>query len=139
MTAANTDLFDQAMERYRSGAEASELIGDFEAITAAMPQQAAGFTCLSWLQLLCNQPEQALRSARTAVKLNGQDPQARINLCLAMLETKAKGVRDHIHAVQQLVNISPDFAADLKESIADGLQRKPGWPALKKVNDWLEL
>ena len=139
MTSANTDLFDQAMENYRSGADASEVIGDFETITAAMPQQAAGWTCLSWLQLLCNQPEQALRSARTAVKLNGQDPQARVNLCLAMLETKAKGVRDQINAVQQLVNMSPDFATDLKESIADGLKRKQDWPALKKVKAWLEF
>ena len=74
-----------------------------------------------------------------AVKLNPQDPQARINLCLAMLETKAKGVRDHIEVVQQVLAVAPDVASDLRESIDDGLQRRPEWPALLKVKAWLEL
>ena len=74
-----------------------------------------------------------------AVKLNPQDPQARINLCLAMLETKAKGVRDHIEVVQQVLAVAPDVAGDLRESIADGLKRRPEWPALLKVKAWLEL
>ena len=43
--------------------------------------------------LLDNQPLDGLRAAKTAVRLNPQDPQARINLSLAMLETGAKGVR----------------------------------------------
>ena len=74
-----------------------------------------------------------------AVKLNPQDPQARINLCLAMLETKAKGVRDHIEVVQQVLAVAPEVAGDLRESIADGLKRRPEWPALLKVKAWLEL
>jgi len=132
-------LFEQAMDRYQNGAPASDLLDDFTAITDAAPRQSAGWTCLAWLQLLCNQPEAALRSARTAVKLNGQDPQARINLCLAMLETQAKGVRDHIQVVQQMLALAPEVGQELQASIADGLQRKPGWPALTKVKAWLEL
>jgi hypothetical protein len=91
------------------------------------------------LQLLCDQPEAALRSARTAVKLNSQDPQARINLSLAMLETKSKGVRDQIEMVQQVLAMAPDVGQELQASIADGFQRRPGWPALTKVKNWLEL
>ena len=94
---------------------------------------------MSWLQLLCDQPEDALRSARLAVKFNAQDPQARINLSLALLETKSKGVRDHIQVVQQVIAFAPEAAGDLKTSIDDGLQRKPGWKALEKVKAWLDF
>ncbi len=140
MNAINEEsLFEQAMGRYQSGAKASELLDDFIAITNAAPRQSAGWTCLAWLQLLCDQGEEALRSARTAVKLNPQDPQARINLSLAMLETEAKGVRDHIQMVQQVLAMAPEVGDELKASIADGLARKPGWPALTKVKAWLEL
>ena len=140
MTEANDEsLFEQAMARYQDGAPATEVLEDFITITTAAPRQSAGWSCLAWLQLLCEQPEEALRSARLAVKLNGQDPQARINLSLAMLETKAKGVRDHVQVVQQILAVAPEVNQELQASIADGLVRKPGWQALMKVKNWLEL
>jgi predicted Zn-dependent protease len=139
MESTQESLFEQAMARYQNGAPAAELLDDFITITEAAPRQSAGWTCLAWLQLLCDQPEAALRSARTAVKLNPQDPQARINLSLAMLETKAKGVRDQIEIVQQVLAMAPDVGQELQASIADGFQRRPGWPALTKVKNWLEL
>ena len=73
------------------------------------------------------------------MKLNGQDPQARINLSLALLETQSKGVRDHIQVVQQVMTLAPEVSSELKASVADGLERKPGWEALEKVKAWLEL
>ena len=100
MESTEESFFDKAMARYESGVEACELIKDFESITATAPNQSAGWTCLAWLQLLCNKNEEALRSARKAVKLNRQDPQARINLSLALLETNSKGVREHIEFLQ---------------------------------------
>jgi hypothetical protein len=87
--------------------------------------------------LLDDQPQEALRSAKTAVRLNGQDPQARINLSLAMLETGAKGVREHVEIVQRVMVMAPEMAEDLNAAIADGLQRKPGWKAMEKVKAWL--
>ena len=139
MASTNENLFETAMARYQSGAEASELIEDFKTITATAPNQAAGWTCLAWLQLLNAQPDEALRTARNAVKLNAQDPQARINLSLALLETNSKGVRDQIDMVQKILAVAPELAKDLKDSIADGLLRRPNWQALKKVKAWLEL
>ena len=139
MESSQENLFDQAMARYQAGASAAEILPDFLKITEIAPRQAAGWTCLAWLQLLCDQPEEALRSARFAVKLNGQDPQARINLSLALLETQSKGVRDHIQVVQQIMALAPDMEDDLKASIADGLKRRPGWKALEKVKSWLSL
>ena len=139
MDPSQESLFNQAMARYQAGTEAIDLIKDFETITASAPNQSAGWTCLAWLQLLCNKPEEALRSARIAVRLNGQDPQARINLSLALLETNSKGVRDHIEFVKRALVIVPDFEKELKSSIEDGMQRKPDWQALEKIKNWLEL
>jgi len=80
-----------------------------------------------------------LKSARTAVKLNPQDPQARINLSLSLLETNSKGVRDHIELVRRAIVVMPEIETELKKSIADGLVRKPDWKSLEKVKNWLNL
>tara|TARA_B100001250_G_C19806448_1_gene793543 strand:- start:1096 stop:1515 length:420 start_codon:yes stop_codon:yes gene_type:complete len=137
MDNSQESLFDKAMKRYESGVEAAELIKDFEAITQSAPGQSAGWTCLAWLQLLCNENNNALQSARIAVKLNSQDPQARINLSLALLETNSKGVRDHIEFVRRALFVIPDLEAEIKKSIEDGLERRSDWKSLKKVKDWL--
>ena len=139
MESTEESFFDKAMARYESGVEACELIKDFESITASAPNQSAGWTCLAWLQLLCNKNEEALRSARKAVKLNRQDPQARINLSLALLETNSKGVREQIEFLQKALFVVPDLKKELQNSIEDGLKRKPDWQALKKIKNWLEF
>jgi len=139
MESSQENLFEQAMSRYQAGADAVEILPLFVRITEAAPRQSAGWTCLAWLQLLCDQPDEALRSARFAVKLNPQDPQARINLSLALLETDSKGVRDHIQVVQQVLTMAPEVSDELKGALEDGLQRRPGWKALEKVKTWLNL
>ena len=131
-------LFDQAISRYQQGAAPEEVIDDFLRITAQQPRLSAGWTCLAWLQLLLDQPHAALRSARTAVRLNPQDPQARINLSVAMLETGQKGVREHVELVQRVLVMAPELATELTDSMADGLRRRPGWQALEKVRNWLQ-
>ena len=137
-SSTETSLFEQALERYQQGAPLTDVIASFEQITQQEPRQSAGWTCLAWLQLLDNQPQAGLRSARQAVKLNPQDPQARINLSLAMLETNAKGVREHIELVQRLRLMAPELATELDASIDDGLARRPDWQALQKVKTWLQ-
>ena len=134
---ATESQFTQALQRYQAGAEPADLLADFEAIPRRDPRQSAGWTCLSWLQLLCDLSEDALRSAKTAVKINPQDPQARINLSVAMLETGAKGVREHIELVKRVKAFAPEMGQELDNSIEDGLTRRPGWPALEKVKAWL--
>ncbi|MFM7085975.1 MAG: hypothetical protein ACKOXO_03130 [Cyanobium sp.] len=131
-------LFDAAIARYQQGAPPEEVIDDFLRITAQQPRLSAGWTCLAWLQLLLDQPNTALKSARTAVRLNPQDPQARINLSVAMLETNQKGVREHMELVQRVMVLAPELADELREAIADGLRRRPGWQALEKVRGWLQ-
>jgi predicted Zn-dependent protease len=138
MTSSHEGLFEQALERYRQGEPPETLIDDFLQITAQSPSQSAGWTCLAWLQLLLDQPKEALKSARTAVRLNPQDPQARLNLSVAMLETGAKGVREHIEMVQRITVMAPELGEDLQESMADGLARRPGWSAMEKVRTWLQ-
>jgi len=133
-----SSLFEQAISRYQQGAAPEEVIDDFLRITEQQPRLSAGWTCLAWLQLLLDQPHAALRSARTAVRLNPQDPQARINLSVAMLETGQKGVREHVELVQRVMLMAPELGAELTDSMADGLRRRPGWQALEKVRGWLQ-
>tara|TARA_Y100001968_G_scaffold30430_1_gene23516 strand:+ start:103 stop:522 length:420 start_codon:yes stop_codon:yes gene_type:complete len=139
MESTEENLFDKAMERYQGGTNPSELIEDFQEIVNISPNNAAGWTCLAWLQLLTNQSQEGLRSARLAVKLNPQDPQARINLSLALLETKSKGVRDHIDFVKRALLVMPELSKELQVSLDDGLNRKPDWDALNKIKNWLDL
>ena len=73
-----------------------------------------------------------------AVKLNPQDPQSRVNLSVAMLETSTKGVREHIDMVLRVMAVAPELGNELQESIDDGLRRRPGWGALEKVKAWLK-
>jgi predicted Zn-dependent protease len=136
---ASDSLFEQALGRYREGVPPEELIDDFLTITAQAPRQSAGWTCLAWLQLLLDRREEALRSARTAVRLSPQDPQARLNLSLAMLETGAKGVREQVDMVRRVLLMAPEVTAELRESVNDGLRRRPGWASLEKIRSWLEL
>ena len=138
MTATDApSLFEQALKSYNEGAPLSEVIASFQQITQQDPRLSAGWTCLAWLQLLDNQAQTALRSARMAVKLNPQDPQARINLSLAMLENNVKGVREHIELVQRVRVMAPEIGEELDSSIADGLARRPDWLALQMVKAWL--
>ena len=139
MEQSEESFFEKSLQRYKAGAAAEELIEDFEKIASTTPNNAAAWTCLSWLQLLCDLPQEALRSARYAVKLNGQDPQSRINLSLALLETNSKGVRDHIDYVKRAMLVLPELEKELKESFEDGLTRKPNWKNLLKIKSWLDL
>ena len=139
MESSQESLFEQAMARYQAGASAAEILPDFLRITEAAPRQSAGWTCLAWLQLLCDLPEDALRSARFAVKLNPQDPQARVNLSLALLETEPNGGREHVQVVQQVLTMAPQISDELRTALDDGLQRRPNWTSLEKVKTWLNL
>ncbi len=132
-------LFDNAMSKYQECEDPNDVINDFHEITQFAPHNFAGWTCLAWLQLLCDSPSDALQSARIAVKLNPKDPQARVNLSLALLDTKSKGVRDHIDFVKRILFTAPAFQEELRKSILDGLKRKPNWESLQKVKNWLEL
>lgn len=138
MATSHEDLFEQALERYRQGEPPEDLIDDFLRLTAQAPGQSAAWTCLAWLQLLLDQPKEAMKSARTAVRLNPQDPQARVNLSVAMLETGAKGVREHIEMIQRITLMAPELGEELNASMADGLNRRPGWSAMEKVRGWLQ-
>ena len=138
MATSHEALFEQALERYRQGEPPEDLIDDFLQLTAQSPAQSAAWTCLAWLQLLLDQPKEALKSARTAVRLNPQDPQARVNLSVAMLETGANGVREHLEMIQRITLMAPELGEELKDSMTDGLARRPGWSAMEKVRGWLQ-
>ena len=130
-------LFEQGIERYKAGESVADLLPVFKEICDRAPKSSAGWTCLSWLYLLDEKPSQATKAAHKAVKLNPQDPQARVNLAIAMLETAQKGVRQHVEIVGQIILISPELREEVQENLKEGLSRKPDWKSLKRIQGWL--
>ena len=131
--------FNKALSRYKAGEEIQILVEDFKIIINQIPNHFAAWTCLAWLYLLLKNNDEALFAARKAVKLNGQDVQARMNLSLALLATNNKGVRDHIDLIKRIIMMAPELEEDLKLSVEDGFLRYPEWKELKKVQKWLDF
>jgi predicted Zn-dependent protease len=131
------ELFNQGLQRYQAGEDPATLIPIFKDLCDRTPKNSNAWTCLAWLYLLVDQPKNAYKAAQKAVKLNPQDPQARVNLAVAMLDSGEKGVRPHIELVQQLIIASSELHDEVKENIADGLTRKPEWKSLLQVQKWL--
>jgi predicted Zn-dependent protease len=137
MTETVEALFDQGLERYSAGESPSALLPIFKEVCDRAPKSSPAWTCLAWLYLLDNKPTQAYKAAQKAVKLNPQDPQARINLAIAMLETAQKGVRQHVEVAGQLIVAVPELREEVKQNLEDGLSRKPDWKSLNQVKSWL--
>jgi hypothetical protein len=137
MTDSVASLFDTGLERYKAGEGPETLIPVFQEVCDRAPKIAAAWSCLAWLYLLEDKPDQAYKVALKGVKLDQNAPQGRINLVLAMLETGQTGIRKHIDVVKQLVAVDSEVRRDLSESFEDGLSRKPNWEALNRVKKWL--
>jgi predicted Zn-dependent protease len=137
MTQTVESLFDTGLERYKAGESVSTLIPIFKEVCERAPKSSPAWTCLAWLYLLDDKPSLASKAAHKGVKLNPQDPQARVNLAVAMLETGEKGLRQHIDFAQQLIFVNSEWRDEIKSSIEDGLSRKPDWQSLAKVKAWL--
>ncbi|MEM9271617.1 MAG: tetratricopeptide repeat protein [Cyanobacteria bacterium P01_F01_bin.143] len=130
-------LFDQGLEKYQAGEKAENLIPTFQEVCDRDPKNSAAWTCLAWLYMLVDQPQKALKAANKSVKLEPRDPQAQVNLALAMLGAGEKGVRKHIDIVQQAIRFDDRIRDTIKENIDEGLTRKPDWNSLQRVNKWL--
>jgi predicted Zn-dependent protease len=137
MTNTVESLFDTGLERYKAGEAADSLIPVFKEVCDRAPKTSSAWICLAWLYLLDDKPSLAYKAAQKAVKLSPQDPQARVNLAVAMLETGQKGLREHVAFAQQLIFVNPEWQEEIKNSIEDGLSRKPNWQSLAKVKTWL--
>ena len=131
--------FNAALSKYKDGEDLLPLIDDFKKIINQIPNHFAAWTCLAWLYLLLKNNNEALFAAKQAVKLNGQDLQARMNLSLALLATNTKGVRENIDLIKRIMIMAPDLEKDLKLSVEDGFSKYPEWPELKKVKKWLDF
>lgn len=137
MTQTVDSLFESALERYKAGEETANLIPVFKEICDRAPKSSAAWACLAWLYLLNDKGNLAYKAAQKAVKLHPQDAQARVNLAVAMLETGQSGVRQHIDLVMQLIMLDSEIRDEIKQSIEDGLSRKPDWNSLERVKKWL--
>ena len=131
------DQFEDGISRYKEGESVDTLLPIFKDICAKAPKNSAAQTCLSWLYLLADKPNAAYKAAQRAVKLAPRDPQARVNLSIAMLETGKKGVREQIDQVSQVLFAVDELKKDIQENFEEGLRRKPDWKSLKRVQKWL--
>ncbi|WP_448604224.1 tetratricopeptide repeat protein [Thermoleptolyngbya sp.] len=131
------ELFEQGVQRYQAGESPEVLIPLFKEVCDRSPKNSAAWTCLAWLYLLDSKPTPAQKAAQKAVKLNPQDPQARVNLAIAMLETASKGVREHVEIAGQIVAIAPELKEEVEDNFKEGLSRRPDWKSLKRVQSWL--
>jgi predicted Zn-dependent protease len=131
------DAFDAAIQRYQDGESAEQLIPIFKEICNQAPKMNSAWTCLAWLYLLDNQPDKAVKAAERSLKIDPYDAQSRINMAMALLEAKQKGVREHIEVAQRLMASAAEIRDQVESSFADGLQRNPDWASLKQVKSWL--
>ena len=129
--------FEDGIARYKAGEPAEELLPIFKHICQQAPKNSAAQTCLSWLYLLADKPNAAYKAAQRAVKLAPKDPQSRVNLAIAMLETGKSGVRDHVDQVSQVLFAVDELKAEIQENFEEGLRRKPDWKNLKRVQKWI--
>ena len=137
MTQTVDALFDEALERYTSGESADTLIPVFKDICDRAPKNSPAWTCLAWLYLLADKPNSAYKAAQRAIKLNPKDPQARINLAIAMLETGKKGVRVQVEEAGQILLAVEELRQEIKQNFEEGLSRKPNWSSLSRIQGWL--
>jgi predicted Zn-dependent protease len=131
------ELFNQGLERYKAGEDAATLIPIFKDICDQSPKVASSWICLSWLYLVNNQPTLALKAAQKSVKLNPEDPQARINLAIAMLDTSQPGVREHVQLAAAMLMVMTELKTEIIENFEDGLRRRPNWSSLERVKKWI--
>lgn len=137
MTEQESSLVDTGIQRYKAGEGPQTLIPFFKDICDHSPKTSSAWSCLAWLYLLDDKPQLAYKAAQKAVKLNPNEPQSRINLAAAMLDAGLSGVREHVENAQQLIATYPEYAPEVKETLEEGLSRKPDWKSLNRIKNWL--
>jgi len=137
MTESVASLYKSGLERYKAGEDPQALIPLFKEICERSSKSSPAWCSLAWLYLLADKPQQALKAAQRSVKLDRSSAQARLNLAIAMLETDTKGVREHIEATQRFMALDGDTRQEVEDNIADGLERRPNWASLQRVQAWL--
>ena len=131
------EQFEAGLNRYQAGESVETLLPTFKELSAQAPKNSAIYTCLSWLYLLAEKPNAAYKAAQKAIKITPQDPQAHINIAIAILDSGRKGVREHIELASQLVMSVEEVQDDIRQNFKEGLTRKPDWKSLKKVEKWI--
>ncbi len=126
-------LFDDAIKAYQDGESPAKLIPIFINVCNKSPKLDSAWTCLSWLYLLDNKPQLAIKAALKSMKIDPFDAQTRINLAAGMLETKQSGVREHIELAKSLVEAAPEVRDQVTINFKDGFARKPEWASLKRI------
>ncbi|WP_287128016.1 M48 family metallopeptidase [Candidatus Cyanaurora vandensis] len=127
MNAKSVQRFDEGFNRYQAGEPVAALIPLFTELSQQEPEEQSVWVCLSWLQLLADQPEAAVKSARKAVFLDRDSAQAHINLILGLTDSKQQGVTYHRQQARQLLQQFPDQRPAVLDNFATAQTRRPDW------------
>lgn len=131
--------FEQGLALYEQKAPYAEVIALFEQGLTLSPRDSVGYTCLAWLHLLRREgddAEKALNYAHKAIRLDGNNYQAYINLTLAMLVTAASGVRPVFQKAMARIQTDED-REEVLSNLREALERHPELDAAQKVMTWM--
>ncbi len=133
MNAKAIQLFNDGLSRYQKGDPLEVVIPIFQAVCTEEPEEQAAWVCLSWLYLLQQQPDLAVKAARKAVFLDRDSAQAQINLAIGLLESQQQGANYHLQQAQQALEKDPTQKAGIVENFQDALKRVPDWDTMLKI------
>ncbi|MBF2054460.1 MAG: hypothetical protein IGS03_13500 [Candidatus Sericytochromatia bacterium] len=131
--------FEKGLALYEQKAPYAEVIELFEQGLTLSPRDSVGYTCLAWLHLLRREGEdadKALGYAHKAIRLDGNNYQAYINLTLAMLITGASGVRPVFQKAMARIQSDED-REEVLSNLREALERHPDLDAAQKVLNWM--
>jgi len=133
------DLFTQGTELYQQKAPLKDVIDIFLKAAEIRIKDPSLHTCLSWLYLLRAESgdiDNAIDSAKMALRSDPGNAQAHFNLLLGLLMAGRKGIREQFEKV-----MGKSSKQDLELAIAnlkDALERKPEFMEAAKLLNWIE-
>ena len=138
-TLAENDYFNLGLELYNNKEPYDKVIDTFEKGLAENSRDSSFYTCLSWLFLLRNKPndrKKAIDYAKSALKFDSSNAQAQYNLVLAYMFTGRKGVRDEF---EKAISMSRDQDIEsAKTNLRDALDREGNIPEIEKLLKWID-
>ncbi len=133
MNAKSVQHFNEGISRYEAGEDPQQLIPIFQELGQEEPEEQSVWVCLSWLYLLANQPEEAVKAARKAVFYDRDSAQAHLNLTLALLDSGQQGASYHLQQAQELLKRYTEQRKSMMENFQSARQRRPDWVTIQTI------
>lgn len=134
-----SDFFNIGLEQYNNKEPYDTVIETFEKGLKENSRDSSFYTCLSWLFMLRNSPndrKKAIDLAKTALRYDPSNAQAQYNLVLAYMFTGRKGIREEF---EKAISMSRDQDLEAaKTNLKEALEREGSIPEVEKLLKWIE-